>query len=971
MAFDAHSNLVLAAVLTPPSPATTGTSLVLETGQGASFPTPPFNVVIWPAGTQPSATNAEIARCTDLSGDTMTLTRGPQSGDPGGITRTIVAADQVQLGPTVKTFTDIESAVTAETSRAEAAEALKAPLASPALTGIPTAPTASALTDSTQIATTAYTDSAVSVETARAEAAEALKAPLASPALTGTPTVPTATVGTNTTQAASTAFVLANAQVAFTDTGAWQASTSYVPGQTFTTLAGERRLVTTAFTSGATFGLASGGSFSAAADVLCSVRLTPSTKRTLTILTAQAQGVKFRGMQLAPPSSTGNFNAMIGSQFNLARTIAQIKQLQSDGYNVVRIGFSMSEILAGTVTLATVLGNMAQVLTAIQTAGMYGYIGLSGGADLDSGTSAQQQEWIQAFAALCHYYPNVIAVEVFNEFPSNEGNSTSAPTTGNTTTVQTVTGWVRAVTDLSVGWSLPSSSFWGTASGTVPATDATNYVPNGWVSLFASVSDYLCYHEYTTLTLTQYEWYEAWYPGVPILFGEMGGSGTQPDTSVGPRFAGYQQLHDRASCVGTLFFCMNDFGASPNQYGGYDELNDSNVSPAITNLFVARPSFYNAVKLFSKRYGYAGASESTLVIPSAPISLTTGLVTIPDSFGDLANAVATSGLGDPQYRYTVRAVGLNPSDVLEAAVVDADSGALYPYGAASTTTASTSTGSTPDASPSLAAAYAGGGVKLNVTGEFSDAITLASGQALHLNRANPIGTGGAAQSLTSLMSGTNVWTFEFWFQLASGATGTQTTLASNVGGNLWLGRPSWMLVRNTSGKPELFVWGATADGAVTFTSSTAITDTNWHAVAIVGNGSTVSLYVGGTLLGSVTPAGGTQLGEGYGGPNAVLVGIQGGTSLTNGFVGNIDEIRVSNTNRYTATYTPAVAAFTSDANTVGLWHCDALNQNTETVVQTPWTYVPAGPFTAELQIANTSGARGTVVGASKQTRYTG
>ena len=35
------------------------------------------------------------------------------------------------------------------------------------------------------------------------------KAPLASPALTGTPTVPTALPGTNTTQAASTAFVTA------------------------------------------------------------------------------------------------------------------------------------------------------------------------------------------------------------------------------------------------------------------------------------------------------------------------------------------------------------------------------------------------------------------------------------------------------------------------------------------------------------------------------------------------------------------------------------------------------------------------------------------------------------------------------------------------------------------------------------------------------------------------------------------
>jgi len=35
----------------------------------------------------------------------------------------------------------------------------------------------------------------------------ALKAPLASPALTGTPTAPTAALGTNTTQVATTAFV--------------------------------------------------------------------------------------------------------------------------------------------------------------------------------------------------------------------------------------------------------------------------------------------------------------------------------------------------------------------------------------------------------------------------------------------------------------------------------------------------------------------------------------------------------------------------------------------------------------------------------------------------------------------------------------------------------------------------------------------------------------------------------------------
>ena len=54
--------------------------------------------------------------------------------------------------------------------------ALKAPLASPALTGTPTAPTASPGDNSTKLATTAYVDAAVAVEKARAEAVEATKA---------------------------------------------------------------------------------------------------------------------------------------------------------------------------------------------------------------------------------------------------------------------------------------------------------------------------------------------------------------------------------------------------------------------------------------------------------------------------------------------------------------------------------------------------------------------------------------------------------------------------------------------------------------------------------------------------------------------------------------------------------------------------------------------------------------------------
>jgi hypothetical protein len=130
------------------------------------------------------------------------LASPPFTGTPTAPTASALT-DSTQLATTAYA----DSAVGVETARAEAAEALLAPKASPTLTGTPAAPTASPLTDSTQLATTAYADAAVAVETSRAETAEALKAPLASPALTGTPTAPTASAGTDTTQLATTAFV--------------------------------------------------------------------------------------------------------------------------------------------------------------------------------------------------------------------------------------------------------------------------------------------------------------------------------------------------------------------------------------------------------------------------------------------------------------------------------------------------------------------------------------------------------------------------------------------------------------------------------------------------------------------------------------------------------------------------------------------------------------------------------------------
>ena len=91
---------------------------------------------------------------------------------------------------------------------------LKAPLASPTFTGIPSAPTAAVDTNTTQIATTQYVNSQGYLKTSAAtsiyltiSSAVSTYATLDSPYFFGTPFAPTASSGTNNTQLATTAFV--------------------------------------------------------------------------------------------------------------------------------------------------------------------------------------------------------------------------------------------------------------------------------------------------------------------------------------------------------------------------------------------------------------------------------------------------------------------------------------------------------------------------------------------------------------------------------------------------------------------------------------------------------------------------------------------------------------------------------------------------------------------------------------------
>ena len=118
--------------------------------------------------------------------------------------------DALPTGNALKTVSGTE--IDDEFSSIQTSVATKANLSAPTFTGIPAAPTPATATNSTQIATTAFTQAAI-------VAGVAAKAPIDAPTFTGVPAAPTAAVGTNTTQLATTAFVQAATPTAATING--------------------------------------------------------------------------------------------------------------------------------------------------------------------------------------------------------------------------------------------------------------------------------------------------------------------------------------------------------------------------------------------------------------------------------------------------------------------------------------------------------------------------------------------------------------------------------------------------------------------------------------------------------------------------------------------------------------------------------------------------------------------------------
>lgn len=99
-------------VLTPPSPADSGTSLVVQSGHGARFPAAPFYVTVHPPSEFPTLDNAEKLLVSSKSTDTFTITRGEADTSPLNIEAGWRISNALFLDDIPDTFDDLTDGTT-------------------------------------------------------------------------------------------------------------------------------------------------------------------------------------------------------------------------------------------------------------------------------------------------------------------------------------------------------------------------------------------------------------------------------------------------------------------------------------------------------------------------------------------------------------------------------------------------------------------------------------------------------------------------------------------------------------------------------------------------------------------------------------------------------------------------------------------------------------------------------------------
>jgi hypothetical protein len=122
-----------------------------------------------------------------------------------------------------------------------------------------------------------------------------------------------------------------------------------------------------------------------------------------------------------------------------------------------------------------------------------------------------------------------------------------------------------------------------------------------------------------------------------------------------------------------------------------------------------------------------------------------------------------------------------------------------------------------------------------------------------------------------------------------------------------------------SSPPNQFAWAYTKVGTGWMAQCSGVTASLgvWYHIAATRDSSgTARIFVNGVLRGTLTGTAAPTSSSG-----AFGIG-EAGDALTEFFGGNLAEIRISSIARYAASFTPQTANFSTDANTVALYHLD-------------------------------------------------
>jgi len=194
------------------------------------------------------------------------------------------------------------------------------------------------------------------------------------------------------------------------------------------------------------------------------------------------------------------------------------------------------------------------------------------------------------------------------------------------------------------------------------------------------------------------------------------------------------------------------------------------------------------------------------------------------------------------------------------------------------------------------------------------------------------GTGDLLQASTDAsltISSSEDFTIEGWIRpgSVSGTPGLLTDRASSsslagVNWDISIYNGTYLTTRTAT---LLFETGSGAGSIIIISNNNVFTTNTWYHFAVVRSSNVISMYVNGVDV--TNNRAGTQS-AGIGAGNLNIGGFPNGALM---YSGHFDEMRWSNTARYTTGFTPSTTPFQNDANTLLLLHMDGTDGGTDFV----------------------------------------